>query len=76
MGSISPVAHLHEFGLLNAYAFNIDGRVLGNLEAGISGETNDEIFDIVEEEIIPEFDEICEKYDKQMPQEFRYIYKH
>lgn len=30
--------------------------------------------DAVEEKILPELEEICEKHNKPIPQEFRYIY--
>lgn len=63
-----------EYSSLITSAFKVNGTRCGNLDAGISDETNDEIFDIVEEEIIPELEGICEKYNKPMPQEFRYIY--
>lgn len=55
-------------------AFKVNGTVLGNLDAGISDEIDDEIVDVLYEEIIPELEEICKKYNKTMPQEFRYIY--
>ncbi len=55
-------------------AFMVNGTRCGNLDAGISDEVNNDILDIVEEEIIPELEEICEKHNKPMPQEFRYIY--
>ncbi len=55
-------------------AFMVNGTRCGNLDAGISDEVNNDILDIVEVEIIPELEGICEKYNKPMPQEFRYIY--
>lgn len=55
-------------------AFMVNGTRCGNVDAGVSEEVSNDMLDIVEEEIIPELEEICEKYNKPMPQEFRYIY--
>lgn len=56
-------------------AFGVDGDVLGNLDAGVSDEDIFRIFDIIEDEIIPELEDLCKEYNKPMPQEFRYVYK-
>lgn len=55
-------------------AFGVKGSILGNLEAGISDKDILEIFDVIEDEIIPELEDICKEYDMPMPQEFRYVY--
>lgn len=63
-----------EYSSMITSAFTINENRCGNLDAGISDEVNNDILDAVEEKILPELEEICEKHNKPIPQEFRYIY--
>lgn len=63
-----------EWSAMETCAFGVKGSILGNLEAGISNKDILEIFDVIEDEIIPELEDICKEYDMPMPQEFRYVY--
>lgn len=62
------------YSSMSTSAFMVNGIRCGILDAGISDEKNNDILDIIEEEIIPELEEICEEHSKPMPQEFRFIY--
>ena len=55
-----------EWSAMETCAFGVKGSILGNLEAGISDKDILEIFDVIEDEIIPELEDICK--------EFRYVY--
>lgn len=55
-------------------AYRVDGKVVGNVDAGISDDIDEQIYDIITEEIIPELDKICQKYNKEMPVVFKYTY--
>ena len=54
--------------------FKVRGKRVGGNDAGISDDDEDRITDAVVDEIMPELEEICHKYQKPMPAEFRYIY--
>ena len=56
--------------------FKVRGKRVGGNDAGISDDDEDRITDAVVDEIMPELEEICYKYQKPMPAEFRYIYNH
>ncbi len=57
-----------------ASAYKVNDRIVGNLDAGVSDEKDDEIYDIICSEIFPELAEIYEKHSKPMPVEFKLIY--
>ena len=57
-----------------ASAYKVNDRVVGNLDAGVSDERDNEIYDVLCEEIFPELQEIHEKYNIPMPVEFKIIY--
>lgn len=57
-----------------ASAYKVNDRVVGNLEAGVSDERDDEIYDVICEEIFPELQEIHKKYNMPMPVEFKLMY--
>lgn len=63
-----------EYSFMMASAYKVDDRVAGNLDAGVSDEKDNEIYEIILDEIFPELQEIHERYDKPMPVEFRLIY--
>ncbi|MBP3414098.1 MAG: hypothetical protein J6L81_02725 [Clostridia bacterium] len=63
-----------ESQFMMASAYKVNDRVVGNLEAGVSDERDDEIYDVICEEIFPELQEIHEKYNMPMPAEFRLTY--
>ena len=50
-----------EWSAMETCAFGVKGSILGNLEAGISDKDILEIFDVIEDEIIPELEDICLK---------------
>lgn len=58
-----------------ACAFDVNGKKnTGYIKAGISGETIDEISNIILMEILPEMEEICNSHKQAVPVEFRYVY--
>lgn len=65
--------HTDEWSSMETCTFGVDGKVLGNLEAGISMKIYLKYLKI-EDEIVPELEELCKEHNKPMPQEFRYVY--
>ncbi|MBQ6796464.1 MAG: hypothetical protein IJP10_00465 [Clostridia bacterium] len=63
-----------ESQFMMASAYKVGDRVAGNLDAGVSDEKDDEIYDIICGEIFPELEEIYQKYNMPMPVEFRVVY--
>lgn len=63
-----------ESSFMMASAYNVNGKVVGNLDAGVSDEKDSEIYDVIVAEIFPELEEIHEKYNKPIPVEFKLIY--
>lgn len=57
-----------------ASAYKVGDRVVGNLEAGLSDEIDEEIYDVICDEIFPELDEIHKKHNMPMPAEFKLTY--
>lgn len=62
-----------EYSSMTASVFKVNGVIVGNLDAGISDEKNEEIYNVIDD-IILELEEIHQKYGKPMPVEFRLIY--
>lgn len=63
-----------EYSFMMASAYRIGDRITGNLEAGVSDERDNEIYDIIIDEIFPELQEIHERHNMPMPLEFRLVY--
>lgn len=63
-----------ENSFMMASAYKVNGRIAGNLDAGVSDERDNEIYDVISEEIFPELQEIHEKHNVPMPVEFKLIY--
>ena len=63
-----------DFQSLIVTAYRVDDKVVGNVEAGVSDESDEKIYDIIIEEIIPELNEICRRYDREIPIVFKYTY--
>lgn len=55
-------------------AYKVNDRIVGNIDAGVSDERDNEIYDVINDEIFPELQEIHERYNKPMPAEFKLIY--
>lgn len=64
-----------EYGSFETVRFKVNGIITGkNIEAGVSDDKLGEISDIVNDEIIPELEEIFKKANKEMPVEYRLAY--
>ena len=62
----------HSFMMTSAYKVN--DRIVGNLDAGVSDEKDEEIYDVICDEIFPELEEIHKKHNMLMPVEFKLTY--
>ena len=64
-----------EYGSFETVRFKVNGIITGkNIEAGVSDDKLGEISDIVNDEIIPELEEIFKKANKEMPLEYKLAY--
>ncbi len=63
-----------EYSFMMTSAYNFNGKIVGNLDAGVSDKKDDEIYEIICNEIFPELQEIHQKYNMPMPVEFKLIY--
>ena len=59
---------------LIASAYRVDEKVVGNVKAGVSDEIDNKIYNIITEEIMPELNEICQRYNREIPVVFKYTY--
>ena len=59
---------------LIASAYRVDEKVVGNVKAGVSDEIDNKIYNIITEEIMPELNEICQRYNRDIPVVFKYTY--
>ena len=58
----------------SASAYRVDEKVVGNVKAGVSDEIDNKIYNIITEEIMPELNEICQRYNREIPVVFKYTY--
>lgn len=63
-----------ECSFMMTSAYRVNGNVVGNLDAGVSDEKDDEIYNVICDEIFPELQAIHQKYNMPMPVEFKLIY--